>query len=1079
VSRPPTTEPGRAGAPLTGARGLDEASGAAWSGAGDAGEAAATERGASPFDVAESARYQRGHLIGSGGMGRVTQAFDGRLGREVALKEAAVGTPEHAARLEREAAITARLDHPSIVTVHDAGRTAEGALFYTMRVVRGRSLDVAIAEAADFDARLRLLRHGLDACEAVAFAHRHDVVHRDLKPANIMVGEFGETQVLDWGLACEWSDDAAAPISRGLDAAADAGLTRAGAVVGTPRYMSPEQASGLPASPRSDVWSLGAVLFELCAGRPARGAEAESDDGDAVLAAARAGRTADLRQVEPRAPAELSAVITRAMAPQPEDRYPDAKALADDLAAWLDGRRVTAHTYSSWELLRRLARAWRLPLAVGAAALATASVVIALAFAEVDAERVRAVSAEANAVEAAAHATRSEYAARASLKDADRALSRSLLAEALARAADDARPEAEVLAARSLALSPSPAARGVLLAQAIAPRPRLLAELPLPATCLESDVAPDLSELVCREARSIALWRVSGLATGHPALSLRWRTPVDGAAGATILPSAGLVLTGGSNTMARAFDRATGRSATTPDLSCCGYPPRVNYAGNTVQFAGSAGLSVVTAAGARRLQACHPSEELAGAVDPRGERWAMSCRDGGLYVGALSGGEPRHFQTPLAVPRGPASSMAFAPDGTTLVLGTTDGRLVVYDSAAGRVLHDLQSDVAMTRRVEVSPDGRWAVVVGDHGGPRVLDLTSGSWRGRLPHSRTRDVRFVSGQPADLAAWGTALRIWRLQPGAAATLAVGGGVTSITAGADGQSLVITRGKGVEWRRLSDGARIWESGAFDAVVKGGGFSPDRGSFVSSAGNTRQITRYYLADREPYATPLLSATALREVAVLGAPGGDPLWLGAPLSVGLLLWPGDSDEPLAPLRDRLDFRVIDLAVTPDHARAALLSATGGVYTLDAAAPALVQRAADVDALALAVSPDHGSVLTGERGGASLIDLESGALVAYFAAPDRTLISVALSPDGQYAAGGDTGGWVHLWRRDSGALEAVFRDHSRRVPALAFAPDSAWLASGSWDETVRIRALTLPPDAPESAERAWGLAVDTLLDRL
>lgn len=1080
MSRPTLTVEGDPeGGPLGDTRGLDHASGAAWSGAGTPSEAQAEAApGVSPFDVAESARYRRGHVIGSGGMGRVTQAFDARLEREVALKEAALGTPEHAARLEREAAITARLDHPSIVTVHDAGRTAEGALFYTMRVVRGRSLDLAIAETADFDARLRLLRHGLDACEAVAFAHRHGVVHRDLKPANIMVGEFGETQVLDWGLAYEWSDVQAPPSSGGPAEAAGAGLTQTGAIIGTPRYMSPEQALGQPASPRSDVWSLGAVLFELCAGRPARGVGADGEASDAVLAAARAGHTADLREIEPRIPVELAAVIARALATRPEDRYPDAKALADDLAAWLDGRRVAAHAYSSWDLLRRLLGAWRVPLAIGAAALATTAVIVALAFTEVSAERNRAVSAEANAVNAAAHATRSEHAARSSLKDADDALARSLLAEALARAADDARPEAEVLAARSLALSPSPAARGVLLAQAIAPRPRLLAELALPSTCLETDLAPDLSELVCREAHAIALWRIRGLADGRPSLTLRWRTPVAGGAGATILVSVGLVLAGGSTT-ALAYDRATGHPIPRPDLSGYGYPPRVNYAGNAVQFAGSAGLSVVTAGGAARLSPCETHEELAGAVDPTGQRWAMSCRDGALYVGELGGGEPRRSQTPLAVPRGPACAIAFAPDGHTLVLGTTDGRVVVYDSAAGRVLHDLASGVAMARRVDVSPDGRWAVVVGDHGGPRLLDLASGSWRGRLPHTGTRDVRFVSDQPADLAAWGATLRVWRLELGPAATLAVGGGVTSITPSADGRTLAITRGKGVEWRRLSDGARVWVSGEFDAVMKGGAFTADQRTFVSSAGNTRQITRWNLADFEPYAAPLRSAAALREVAVLSTPGGDPLWLAAPLTTGLLVWPGDSDEPIAALRDRLDFAIADLAVTPDQTRAVLLSTSGGVYTLDAAAPDLVQRANSPDAIAIAVAPDHDSVLLAERGGAALIDLDSGALHAYFSAPNRTLIAVALSPDGRYAAAGDTGGWVHLWRRDTGALQAIFRDHSRRVPALAFAPDSTWLASGSWDETVRIRALAISADAADGPERVWALSVDTLLDRL
>ncbi|MEZ4267000.1 MAG: serine/threonine-protein kinase [Myxococcota bacterium] len=1086
MSVPPATDP--AGDALGGARGLDGASGAAWSGAGEANGAddaggLDAQAARSPFDVAESARYRRGHLIGSGGMGRVTQAFDARLGREVALKEAAADAPQHAARLEREAAITARLDHPSIVTVHDAGRTAEGALFYAMRVVRGRSLEVAIAEAPDFDARLRLLRHGLDACEAVAFAHRHGVVHRDLKPANIMVGEFGETQVLDWGLACEWREEGRARAEPGPADPRDAALTRAGAIVGTPRYMSPEQAAGGGASPRSDVWSLGALLFELCAGTPARAGVTGAESGDGVLAAAREGHTPDLRAVEPRTPLELAAVITRALARRPEDRYPDAKALADDLAAWLDGRRVTAHTYSSWDLLRRLVSAWRVPLAIGAAALATTAVVVALAFVEVDAERNRALSAEDSAVQAAEHATRSERSARAALRDADRALARSLLAEALARAADDARPEAELLAARSLALDPSPTARGVLLAQALTPRPRLIAQLALPASCLQTDVAPDLSELVCREAGSIALWRIDELATARASLSLRWRVPAPSGTGATILASAGLVLAAGTGPAVIAFERATGRPATPPDHTCCAYAPRVNSSGNAVQFSGAAGLAVVTATTATAPSPCPVSEELAGAVDAQGTRWASSCRDGALYVGQLgagdAAGEPRRFATPLAAPRGPASALAFAPDGATLVLGTTDGRVLVYDTAAAAVLHDLHSGVAFTRRVDVSPDGRWAAILGDRGGPRLLELASGTWRGRLPHTRTRDLRFAAGRPADLVTWGATLQIWRLEGGPASALDVGGGVTSLSASPDGRLLAITRGKGVEWRRVDDGARVWASPEFDAVMKGGAFSPDRHTFVAAAGRTRQISRYHLAEFEPYASPLTSPAALREVGVIAEPGGQPLWLGAPLSTGFLLWPGADAEPLADLRDDTSAVNADLALSPDQRGAALLSTAGGVFTLDATAPALAQRLENPGATALALDSGRSKVLLAERGGATLYDLDTGALEAFFAAPERTLITVALSPDGRYAAAGDTEGWVHLWERETGALAALFRDHDRRVPALAFAPDSRWLASGSWDETVRIRALELPPGTSDTVERTWGLSVHALLNRL
>ncbi len=162
------------------------------------------------------------------------------------------------------------------------------------RPTMGARVARAAAQTRTQTTRTRFVRHVFDAANAVAWAHRHGVVHRDLKPANIMVGEFGETQVVDWGLAHV------------------VGEPMTSAAVGTPAYMSPEQAAGQGADARSDVWSLGAVLRDVV---PA------GADG----------------------PPELHAIIRRALASRPADRYVDAKAFADDLGAWLDGRRVGAY----------------------------------------------------------------------------------------------------------------------------------------------------------------------------------------------------------------------------------------------------------------------------------------------------------------------------------------------------------------------------------------------------------------------------------------------------------------------------------------------------------------------------------------------------------------------------------------------------------------------------------------------------------------------------------------------------------------------------------------------------------------
>jgi len=161
------------------------------------GDAPATAPPAMPPEL----RYQYGDEIARGGMGRVVEATDTVLGRTVALKEALALDPEAIQRFHRETRITARLEHPSIVPIHDAGTSDTGAPFYVMRKISGRSLEELVGRAPELADRLALLPHIVAAANAIAHAHERGVVHRDIKPSNILAGELGETTVIDWGLA--------------------------------------------------------------------------------------------------------------------------------------------------------------------------------------------------------------------------------------------------------------------------------------------------------------------------------------------------------------------------------------------------------------------------------------------------------------------------------------------------------------------------------------------------------------------------------------------------------------------------------------------------------------------------------------------------------------------------------------------------------------------------------------------------------------------------------------------------------------------------------------------------------------
>ncbi|MCB9687508.1 MAG: SUMF1/EgtB/PvdO family nonheme iron enzyme [Alphaproteobacteria bacterium] len=275
-------------------------------------------------EVGDGRHLSRLEALGTGGMAEVWLVSDARLGREVAMKVLRAeladvdGLRE---RFLREARATARLAHPGIVPVHEVGQLPDGRPFFTMDVVRGRTLDVvAGVMGRDGTGLRRVVDIFRRAVEAVAHAHAQGVLHRDLKPANIMVGGFGSVFVLDWGLI-GWSPGAVT---------ARPGLTLDGAVQGTPGYLAPEQARGEPADPRTDVFSLGLVLWELLAGRPA------FDVHDPVVAI---GAVASDR-IPPclDGPEELRAIVARAAAAEPGSRHPSGAELAEDLGAWLDGQ---------------------------------------------------------------------------------------------------------------------------------------------------------------------------------------------------------------------------------------------------------------------------------------------------------------------------------------------------------------------------------------------------------------------------------------------------------------------------------------------------------------------------------------------------------------------------------------------------------------------------------------------------------------------------------------------------------------------------------------------------------------------
>jgi len=274
-------------------------------------------------------KYEILEEIGRGGMGAVYRARDAELDREVALK--VLHQPEKskgvAARMLREARILARLEHPSIVPVHDVGTLPDGRVFYVMKRVEGRRLDQFRSSAPGLSHLLRVFEK---ICEAAAFAHSQGVIHRDLKPENIMVGSFGEALVMDWGVAKVLADRSTTPSS----AFDPTGVgTASGTVIGTPGYMAPEQARGEvdQIDARADVFALGAILTFLLEGRT------------------------DV-------PRPLRAIADKAMAADRASRYASAQALGADVARFSARLPVSAYRENIWERAVRLFVRYRTPI---------------------------------------------------------------------------------------------------------------------------------------------------------------------------------------------------------------------------------------------------------------------------------------------------------------------------------------------------------------------------------------------------------------------------------------------------------------------------------------------------------------------------------------------------------------------------------------------------------------------------------------------------------------------------------------------------------------------------------------------
>lgn len=967
-----------------------------------------------PFD--DDARWERRGELAAGGMGVVTIVFDRWLDREIAVK--VPSTEQDTARLLREARITASLDHPGIVSVFDAGRSPRGEPWFAMRLVRGRSLADTFAELVADAPTEPLIRHVLAAAEAVAYAHSRGVVHRDLKPGNIMVGPFGETQVIDWGLALVGAEHA-----DGAD----------GSRAGTPTAMSPEQARREPIDTRADVYALGLILMQAVTRRPPFPA---SMSREAILTELVAGRVPRLPR-EALVPAELRAIIACATDRDPERRYADAKAFADDVARYLDGRRVAAHTYSARELLTRLIRLWRVPLALSAVALVVIGVVLIVGFERVAKER----------------------------DVSEHTLGRALVDHARTALHRDDRGAAEILAREAVRRGDFPEARGVLLAAPSTRPGRLELET---GDCSATDVAWS------GDGAPLTLCQEPGRLSVHRGRELLWERALA-TRGAVFIDGGNLVLAQPDGGRIERLDARTGETRSSFEATCRygSLTPAADRRFGLLQHHACAYDIDANTTRPLPIEGCGGFLRIA--TTSRDHRlFAAACGDGSLLVGGLGRqpGDPpvRRIDARLPVaPKRPLPTALELVDATTLIVGDSDGGVILIDLELPRNRRRIVPHAAVIRRVLVSGDGRRAVVRYEDGPVYVIDLKSFASLGRLP-PRAGPSYQTAGISPDGAIYATSpgrLEQWDFSAVRARELFFPEGLSDLALSPDGSTLAVSHGAAVSLVDVASRAvtRTWSWQR--ELVRTLAFATGPSGGRRLAAGTLGLNGLHLFDGHTR-VDLPFNRLIRKVTAFGGAAFIASDFGRRLSIF---------EIIGPPTPGPEVLVEDHHMSADGRHLALLDTGQRVWVATDWSPrsGLIEVGRWVGARKVA-RLDGATVFVLDRDG--LTELPAAAMAAprmRYLAGGPELGALAVSPRVLAASARD--GSVHLWRRGEARAYAIIRDLERRADEVLLAPDGSWLIAGDW--TGRMLFLDTDSRRPGGlgdAERAWGLTLDDLV---
>lgn len=1062
-------------------------------------------------------RYEELRVFGAGGMGQILLVHDTHLGRDVALKTllpdkfgiatrggaptAQLLTVPIIARFLQEARITGQLEHPSIVPVYELGYRADGTLYYTMKFVRGRTLADALEEAKTLADRLALLNHFLDICFAIAYAHSRGVIHRDIKPLNIMIGEFGETVMLDWGIAKlrGQEDIHAKGLSEGVralrlgDAEATA-KTMHGQTIGSPFYMPPEQAAGHTneIDERSDVYSLGSVLYHILAGTPPYWGNTARQFLEKVAEFP----PKPVRELCPEAPPELVAVCERAMARESAGRYQNAKELAGEIQRFIAGGLVGAYQYSFGDLLKRFVKRHAKMIATIAAALVALFAVGVYSYIRVTQERDFALAQEKIAQEQRAIAVEQE---RIAVSERDRAENELYFANV-------------ALAQRAIEEQRMGQAR------------ELLAAAPAPYRAWE--------------------WGHLQALANADAMTLK-----AGGRHAHFLPGGTHLLTGSAAGTVAVHDLRTGETARTL-ADRAGFSYALAAGGGLAALYGEDGLAVVDAAtGAEKFR--HRDEaafqgQRHVALSPDGVHVAALNADRAARVWRVDGGEEllkvpvrqaqgfsltfapaaplllitqsefgdngwvRSF-TVYRLPDGgvagrgelrdplSAHAAAFSPDGGLLALGTDRG-LQLWDVPGWRMLQEYPASFQHPGTIAFNADGS-RLAAGTLDGHVLLVDTATRDAERVDSAHQDTVRAVAfahgGRLLVTGSFDRTAKLWSV-PGLLPQDTLRGHDRSLmglacapdapllaTAGFDGVTklwrldqdfayarpglVALNLGHGRAAGAMGNDAAVWDTRTGERLHTLAGhtnrilalaLSPN-GARVATAAHEDGADRVRLWDAASGAQTGAAALGTNTTA-LAFLDGDRV-LAARAGRAVRLHDAATGEALRSIEGVEAFGVAEdgshfaVAVADPETRGRLIVS---IHTADAEDAVAAFPVETVNSVALHFAPGAARLYAGvevrdaqdrSAGRIHVWDLAAGAEGTPLDGHKAQVTAVVESPDGRLLASGDRLNGITIWDRAAGAPLRALEGHASAINALAFSPDGARLASASQDLTFRL----------------------------